>query len=83
MEKKDKKPYSEYGVVDFSKLWLYLEKKGYNKQYLRDNGIHGNTISKLTKNENVNCEVLAKLCYILKCDIKNICEYKMPGNTEK
>ena len=67
--------YGEYGYIDFSKLFVLLKKKNKNKQYLINNGIHRNTIYKLQNNENVRCEVISKLCYILNCQPKDIMEY--------
>lgn len=68
--------YKKYGYIDFSKLWTLLEKKKLNKQYLINNGIHKTTLYKLVNNENVTCEVIAKLCYILDTQPRNILEYK-------
>ena len=62
--------------MDYSKLWILLEKKGLKKAFLRENGIHQNTIAKLVNNKNVNTNELVKICYLLNTDIKNICEYK-------
>lgn len=70
--------YGENGIIDFKNLWVTLEKKGKNKNYLRENGVHSNTIQKLIKNENVTCDVLARLCLLLDCDLKDICDYKKP-----
>lgn len=70
--------YGDNGIIDFKNLWVTLEKKGKNKSYLRENGIHSNTIQKLVKNENVTCDVLARLCSLLGCDLKDICDYKKP-----
>lgn len=71
-----KEPYGTHGIIDFTRLWGVLERKGYNKQWLKDHGIHSNTVAKLVKNENVTCEVLAKLCELLNCQIWEIMEYK-------
>ena len=71
--------YGDNGYIDFSKLWEYMEKKGVNKQYLINNGLHKATIYKLVANENMTCEVIAKLCYILKCQPKNIMDYIPPS----
>lgn len=68
--------YGEYGYIDFSKLWKYMEKKKVNKQYLLNNGLNKGSLYKLVNNENVTCEVIAKLCYILDTQPKNILEYK-------
>lgn len=71
--------YKEYGYIDFSKLWEVMKRKGHNKQYLLNNGIHKTTLYKLVNNKNVTCEVIAKLCYILTTQPKNIMEYKPPA----
>ena len=77
----NKIPYGTNGVIEFSRLWELMERKGYNKQWLKNNGIHSNTIAKLTKNENVTCEVLANLCNLLNCQPWEIMEYKRKENT--
>lgn len=75
MNKIDKKPYGYNGYISFNKLFDVLEKKGLNKQYLRNNGIHSNTVVKLSNNENVSCEVIANLCSLLDVQPKQILEY--------
>ena len=77
--------YGSEGYLDFEKLWLMMDRVHLKKSYLLDNGIHTNTLSKLTKSENVTCEVIARLCHILKCQPGDIMEYKPPrefDNTE-
>lgn len=76
MNGRDKEPYGARGYMDFSRLWELMDRKGVNKTTLRDNGIHSNTVSKLVKNENVTCEVLARLCDLLSCQPWEIMEYK-------
>lgn len=76
-------PYGEHGIIEFSRLWALLERKGLNKQWLKNNGIHSNTVAKLTKNENVTCEVLANLCHLLNCQPWEIMEYKENNDTHK
>lgn len=68
--------YGENGVIVFDKLWKMLEKKELNKQWLKNNGIHSNTVAKLTKNENITCDVICKLCLLLNCQPCDIMEYK-------
>jgi DNA-binding Xre family transcriptional regulator len=82
-EIKMKNPYGTNGIIDFSRLWELLERRGHNKAWLRANGIHANTIVKLRKNENVTCEVLANLCHLLDCQVWEILEYKKTENTRK
>ena len=66
----------KYGYIVFSPLWKLLEKKGLDKQWLEDNGINSYTVEKLSKNENVTCEVICKLCGMLKCQPSDIMEFK-------
>ena len=51
-----------------------------NKQDLRKmTGISSASIAKLGKGENVNTEVLLRICKALKCDISDIMEF-VPDN---
>lgn len=75
-EPKNKTPYGANGRMVFDRLWKALEIRGKNKQWLKDNGIHSNTVAKLTKNENVTCEVLANICNLLDCQPWDIMEYR-------
>ena len=79
----EKLKYGEYGYIDFSKLWKMLEKRKVNRQWLKNNGVHSNTVAKLAKNENVTCEVIAKLCYLLKCRPDQIMEYVQPEDNNQ
>lgn len=67
--------YGENGIISFDKLWIILKSKELNKQWLRENGVHSNTIAKLSKNENVTCEVICNLCKLLKSQPGDIMEY--------
>jgi DNA-binding Xre family transcriptional regulator len=62
------------GYISFEKLWKLIDKKGLNKQYLINNGIHKATIYKLDRNETVTTETISKLCSILKCQPGQIME---------
>lgn len=68
--------YGDNGYINFSKLWELMEKKNVNKQWLKKNGIHSNTVAKLAKNGNVTCEVICNLCRLLECQPGDIMEYK-------
>jgi len=70
--------YGDNGYIDFSKLWELMKKKNKNKQWLRNSGIHANTVSKLTKNENVTCEVICNLCKLLECQPGQIMKFVPP-----
>lgn len=62
-------------AVSYKKLWKLLIEKDMNKTELRLRaGISTVALAKLGKNENVNTEILAKICAALECDIADIME---------
>ena len=62
-------------AVCYNKLWKLLIDKNMNKTDLRlAAGITTTALAKLGKNENVNTEVLAKICKTLDCKIEDIME---------
>ena len=62
-------------AVSYKKLWKLLIDKDMKKEELRlAAGISTNTMAKLGKNENVNTEMLVKICSALSCDIGDIME---------
>ena len=62
-------------AVSYKKLWKLLIEKDMNKTELRLRaGISTVALAKLGKNENVNTEILAKICAALSCDIADIME---------
>lgn len=62
-------------AVSYKKLWKLLIDKEMNKQDLREKtNISKATITKMGKNENVNLDVLSKICSSLHCDIGDIVE---------
>lgn len=69
---------TDAGKMDFSRLWEWMEKKHYNKQYLLNNGMYKTTVYKLANNETVTTETLCRLCYLLKCKPHQIMEYIPP-----
>ena len=57
------------------KLWKLLIDRDLKKKDLQEmSGISAASITKLGKNENVNTEILEKICIALKCDISDIME---------
>ena len=61
--------------VCYNKLWKLLIDRNMNKTDLRlAMGITTTALAKLGKNENVNTEILAKICRALKVDIGDIME---------
>ena len=62
-------------VVCYKKLWKLLIDKNMNKTELRmASGITTTALAKLGRDENVNTEVLAKICQTLDCKIEDIME---------
>lgn len=62
-------------AISYKKLWKLLIDKDMKKEDLRIKaGLSTNTIAKLGKNENVNTDMLVKICAALNCDISDIME---------
>ena len=60
-------------AVCYKKLWKLLIDKNMNKTELRmASGITTTALAKLGRDENVNTEVLAKICKTLDCKIEDI-----------
>ena len=71
--------------ISYKKLWKMLIDKNMTKTELTHRemkkkdlaelaGISTTSIAKLGKNENVNTDILLKICRALKCDISEIME---------
>lgn len=62
-------------AVSYKKLWKLLIDKDMKKKDLRmATGITTTALAKLGRNENVNTEILVKICKALECDISDIME---------
>lgn len=69
-------------MVSYKKLWKLLIDKDMKKKDLRlASGITTTALAKLGRNENVNTEVLVKICKVLECDISDI--MKITDNPEE
>lgn len=62
-------------AISYNKLWKLLIDKKLNKTYLRNNGIHPASISRMSKDEKVSLEVLENICRLLDCNIGDIIDY--------
>jgi len=61
--------------LSYNKLWKLLIDKGMNKTALAElSDISNTTMAKLGKGENVNTDILLKICKALECDISDIVE---------
>jgi len=62
-------------ALSYKKLWKLLIDRDLKKKDLpRLAGISSASVTKLGKNENVNTEILEKICRALNCDISDIME---------
>lgn len=67
-------------AVSYKKLWKILIDRDMTKTQLRkEAGISTGALAKLGKNENVNTEILVKICSTLRCDISDIMELTEEG----
>lgn len=61
--------------VSYKKLWkLLIDKDMMKKDLAEKAGVSSATIAKMGNGENVNTEVLVKICTALECDISEIME---------
>lgn len=59
----------------YKKLWKLLIDRDMKKKDLQQlAGISSTSITKLGKNENVNTEIIEKICAALHCDVGDIME---------
>ena len=62
-------------IISYKKLWKLLIDRDLKKKDLREMaGISPSTIAKLGRNENINTEVIIKICQALNCDICDMME---------
>ena len=62
-------------LISYKKLWkLLIDKDMKKKDLQRVAGISSASVTKLSKNENVNTEILQRICTALDCDIGDIME---------
>jgi len=68
-------------ALSFNKLWKLLIDKKINKSKLRIlTGLSQSTMAKLSKGENVNTEVLERICRVLECELDDIVEINKNGS---
>lgn len=61
--------------ISYKKLWKLLIDQDMKKKDLAElSGISSASIAKLGRNENVNTDILLKICVALKCDVSDIME---------
>ena len=68
--------------ISYKKLWkLLIDKEMMKKDLAKKAGISTASIAKLGRNENVNTDILLKICIALQCDISDIMEV-IPSEAE-
>lgn len=66
----------------YDKLWDLAYSQHLNKTALRDRaGLTNSTLSRLSKNQTVSMEALARICNCLDCKLEDIVEYKRDVST--
>ena len=66
--------------VKYDKLFALLKEQGFNKYYLRKNGIHAAVVDKLINDGTVDTTTISKLCALLNCQPGDIMEYVEDDN---
>lgn len=72
--------------LSYKKLWKLLIDKGLKKSELsKITKISQSTIAKIAKGENVNTDILERICVALKCEVGDIVEvqHDFNGKVEK
>ena len=66
---------NHYMHISYKKLWkLLIDKEMLKKDLASKAKISTTSVAKLSKNENVNTEILLKICIALDCDVSDIME---------
>lgn len=69
--------------MSYKKLWKLLIDKDMKKQDLRAAAkISSSSVAKLSKGENVNTDILVKICKALECDVSDIMEITPDDESE-
>lgn len=68
--------------ISYKKLWkLLIDREMMKKDLAEKAGISNASIAKLGRNENVNTDILLKICVALECEISDILEI-VPDESE-
>ena len=62
-------------VIDYSPLWLTMERKGVSQYQLIRSGIDNKALDSLKKGRNITLLTLEKLCLILECSPNEIVRF--------
>lgn len=71
-------------AITYKKLWKLLIDKNLKKRDLQTlANVSGSSIAKLGRNENVNTDILLRICSALQCDISDIMEIEERTDDQK
>ena len=63
-------------MVNYNKLWkLLIDKKMNKKDLIEISGISTASVAKLVKGQNIQTDVLCKICKALHCNFGDIMDY--------
>lgn len=69
-------------IIEYNKLWkLMIDKKINKTELCKKAKISTNAMAKMGRNESVSLETLAKVCNVLKCNLSDVVEIKIKGDT--
>lgn len=67
--------------ISYKKLWkLLIDRELMKKDLCEMTGISSASMAKLGKNENVNTDIILRICVALQCDICDIMEIEKDNN---
>lgn len=67
--------------ISYKKLWkLLIDRELMKKDLCEMAGISSASMAKLGKNENVNTDIILRICIALQCDICDIMEIEKDNN---
>ena len=70
-------------AISYKRLWkLLIDRDMKKKDLMAISGVSQSSVTKMGKNENVNTEVLVRICLALHCDIGDIAEIVLPESRE-
>ena len=62
-------------AISYKKLWkLLIDRDMKKKDLMAISGVSQSSVTKMGRNENVNTDVLVRICLALNCDIGDIAE---------
>ena len=62
--------------ISYNKMWKLLIDKNMKRKDLKEQAeVSQNVMARLSKNQAVNMETMAKICKVLQCDIGDVMEF--------